>query len=400
MASSKEAGFALRNHDRVAFYGDSITDNSAYCRDVEQFVVTRFPNLDVRYFNAGVGGDRVSGGWMGPVDQRLPRDLFSRRPTIVTIMLGMNDASYYKFDQGVLDAYEKGYQHIVDRLHAEAPGARVWLFRPSPFDDVTRPVIYAPEGYNNVLLRYADYVSDLAKKNQYGIVDQNAPLVDVVARINAVDHETAQQVIPDRIHPGWQGDYLMAEQLLKAWNAPALVSNVVIDGSSGAVEAANATVTDLQKSPALAWTETEAVLPFFIPRKDKIMNLILANSDLDQALNQETLTVRGLPGGSFKLRIDGKEVATLTADQLGSGVNLAGLDTPMFEQSAAVRDLVDKRAELWYQRWRQIDFNLQELKSSRVDAATRALDSLDEELSAREHKLAKTKPHRFELVPV
>ena len=29
-------------------------------------------------------------------------------------MLGMNDAGYRPFDQGLFDTYSKGYQHIVD----------------------------------------------------------------------------------------------------------------------------------------------------------------------------------------------------------------------------------------------------------------------------------------------
>src|SRR5262245_31903124 len=93
-AAQAQLGFALKNGDRVVFYGDSITDNGFYTKYVEAFVRLRYPDMDVRFFNAGVGGDRVSGGWMGPIDERLPRDLFSRKPTVITVMLGMNDGGY------------------------------------------------------------------------------------------------------------------------------------------------------------------------------------------------------------------------------------------------------------------------------------------------------------------
>src|SRR5271165_359861 len=83
--------YALHDGDRVVWYGDSITDNSPYCIDVEAYTVLHFPKLNVRFYNAGVGGDRVTGGWMGPIDERMTRDLFSRRPTVITSMLGMND---------------------------------------------------------------------------------------------------------------------------------------------------------------------------------------------------------------------------------------------------------------------------------------------------------------------
>src|SRR6476620_8688576 len=130
--------FGLKSGDRVVFYGDSITDGAPYTKFVEAFVRLRHPDLDVRFFNAGVGGDRVSGGWMGPIDDRLTRDLFSRKPTVITVMLGMNDGGYQPAKPEIENVYESGYRHIIDRFKKEAPNARVFLIEPSPFDDVTR----------------------------------------------------------------------------------------------------------------------------------------------------------------------------------------------------------------------------------------------------------------------
>ena len=42
-----------------------------------QYVRTRFPQWDVRFHNAGVGGDTVRGGGAGPVDVRLERDVIA-----------------------------------------------------------------------------------------------------------------------------------------------------------------------------------------------------------------------------------------------------------------------------------------------------------------------------------
>ena len=49
-ASPPEAAatpFALRDGDRVVFYGDSITQEGGYGRLVEAFVVSRFPDWDI-----------------------------------------------------------------------------------------------------------------------------------------------------------------------------------------------------------------------------------------------------------------------------------------------------------------------------------------------------------------
>src|SRR6266702_2011539 len=82
---------ALRDGDRVVFYGDSITAQRLYTVYVQTAVRARYPEWNIRFYNAGVGGDKVTGGIAGPIDERLTRDVIARGPTVVTIMLGMND---------------------------------------------------------------------------------------------------------------------------------------------------------------------------------------------------------------------------------------------------------------------------------------------------------------------
>ena len=71
-------GFYLHRDDTVVFYGDSITEQNFYNQWVELYTVTRFPLMRVHFYDAGVGGDRVTGGWADPIDQRLARDVFPR----------------------------------------------------------------------------------------------------------------------------------------------------------------------------------------------------------------------------------------------------------------------------------------------------------------------------------
>src|SRR5215471_16985914 len=60
-----EGPFALRDGDKVVFYGDSITDQRLYTTFVETYVVTRFPGMNVSFVHSGVPGDRVTGGDAG-----------------------------------------------------------------------------------------------------------------------------------------------------------------------------------------------------------------------------------------------------------------------------------------------------------------------------------------------
>src|SRR6266545_1099645 len=135
---ARAQSFALKDGDRVVFYGDSITDQRLYTTFTETYVVTRFPKLDVTFVHSGWGGDRVTGGGGGGIDLRLPRDVFAYKPTVMTIMLGMNDGSYRAFDEKIFDTYRKGYEHIVESVKQNVPGIRLTLIEPSPFDDVTR----------------------------------------------------------------------------------------------------------------------------------------------------------------------------------------------------------------------------------------------------------------------
>src|SRR6266513_559897 len=112
--AQEKSDFQLKDGDRVVFYGDSITDQRLYTTFAETYVVTRFPKLNVSFVHSGWGGDRVTGGGGGPIDLRLRRDVFAYKPTVMTIMLGMNDGSYRAFDEKIFDTYAKGYQHILD----------------------------------------------------------------------------------------------------------------------------------------------------------------------------------------------------------------------------------------------------------------------------------------------
>ncbi len=393
-----QSGIALKNGDRVAFYGDSITDNGFYTKYTEAFIRLRYPDLDVKFFNAGVGGDRVSGGWMGPVDERLTRDLFSRKPTVITVMLGMNDGSYQASKPEIENPFKAGYLHIVDRFKKEAPNARVFLIKPSPFDDVTRAPGW-PGGYNGVMRSYSDYIDGLSQSNGFSSVDFNGPVVQMLEQAKATNAEQSAKIIGDRVHPGAAGHLVMAQQLLMSWGATPIVSAVTIDGITGRTQAIQATVAgmDTGTTGKLAWSQTDRGLPFPLDRKDTNMALVLKSGDFDQKLNQQLLTVKNLAAGNFNLTIDGQLVGTFTAEQLAQGVNLAEYETPMMAQARVVWNAVAQRADMTYQCWRQMEFNLRWADGTKRNAAIAAVHELSDDLVARTRASAKPVARKFEL---
>ena len=389
--------FALRDGDRVVFYGDSITDQRRYTSFVETFVITRFPNLDIRFVHSGWGGDRVTGGGGGPIDVRLWRDVLPYDPTVVTIMLGMNDGRYRAFDQEIFETYATGYQHIIDTLKRQLPGVRITAIQPSPYDDVTRDPRFEG-GYNEVLIKYGEFLSELAAREQLGLADLNTPLVQVLDKANASDPDSAARLIADRIHPGQQIALVMAEALLQSWNAPTIVTEVEIDAARKTVNAeVNTEVSHLSGENSLAWTQMDRSLPMPISSENRLMALVLESSDFTDALNRQPLRVKSLAPGSYRLLIDGEDIGRFNAEELSSGINLAEMATPMMRQAENVNNLTLQRTAIHNARWRQLQVPLQKNQSPELLNALGALDELEATLQHDQRAAAQPKMRKFEL---
>jgi lysophospholipase L1-like esterase len=394
---SAQDSFYLKSGDRVVFYGDSITDQRLYTTLTETFIVTRFPSLNVTFTHSGWGGDRVTGGGGGPIDQRLERDVFPYRPTVVTIMLGMNDGHYQAFDQGYFDTFSHGYEHIVQSLKEHVPGVRITAIEPSPYDDVTRDPMF-PGGYNATLVRYSQFIRELARKEQLQDADLNTSVIEALRAAKEKDPQQAPKLLPDRVHPAAAGHLLMSEALLKSWNAPSLVSFVMIDGADGKLaNAQKATVTNLKTEGALSWDALEASLPMALDPKDRLLRLALDASDYLDALDREELKVTGLKPGKYTLKIDGAPIADYTSGDLANGINLATADTPMLHQALDVHALTLQHNNLHFFRWRTVQVPMANDPFASKEKVMSDLDALDQEIVAKQKSTAQPKPHHFEL---
>lgn len=391
--------FHLKDGDRVVFFGDSITDQRLYTTFVETYVVTRFPNWDVTFVHSGWGGDRVTGGAGGGIDERLARDVIPFKPSVVTIMLGMNDGRVRAFDNQIFEIYSNGYKHIIERLKTAIPGVRITAIEPSPFDDVTRRPLF-PGGYNGVLLRYGKFLEELAPAQGLTIADLNRPVTAMLEKANRADPELAKKIIPDRVHPREAGHLIMAESLLKGWHAPGLVSSVEIDARARrVVNSENTAVINAGFGPSVSWTQTDSALPVPVDMDDEVMALTVKSSDFLDAMNRQMVKVTGLAPGKHTLRADGEEVLTADAGEWARGVNLAGYKTPMWEQAARVHALTLKRANAHNVRWRNFQVPLRYDNLSSLQPTLTAIDGVDADLRREQHAAAQPRPHHFELVP-
>jgi lysophospholipase L1-like esterase len=404
--------FYLKNGDRVVFYGDSITDQRRYTQIVETYVVTRFPNLDVTFVNSGWGGDRVDGGAGGPIDLRLKRDVIAYKPTVLTIMLGMNDGGYKAATVASDETFFAGYRHIVDSTRSALPGLRITAIEPSPYDEVTGPAQVTIDNgisYNQVLRGYGKWIDNYAAQSGLDFADLNTDLVRMLEKAKQLDPEGAKKIIPDHVHPEFGGAMIMAEDLLKAWGAQSLVASVEIEASTTAPQVKKtrgATISDLSAGQGLKWTELDNALPLPFPEWQATwyggtpVRLAIQSSDIASALNQELLKVTGLKRGAYSLKIDGESLGVFNDDELGNGINLSLISTPMTRQAMKVYDLTVAHGDIHVAQWRYAGTSLSEYDFPQAQQATEILDSLEKSVVEKQHEMAKPKPHTFELLPI
>ena len=391
------ADFALRDGDTVVFYGDSITDQRLYTTFAESYVVTRFPKLRVRFVHSGWGGDRVSGGGGGPIDLRLQRDVIAYKPTVMTIMLGMNDARYKPFDEQLFHDFDAGFTHIIQTVKTALPGIRITAIQPSPYDDVTRAPLFDP-GYNSVLVRYSSYLRELAKREKLDTADLNTGVVAALRQANAKDPAQAAKMIPDRVHPGPSGHLLMAEALLKAWNAPAVVTDVALGAQGAVTRTVGTVITEVERTgTSLTWAQMDNALPMPVDWKDSLIQLAADSSDFVQALDQELLQVAGLTAGTYRLAIDGETVGTYSAAQLAASINLAAVATPMLRQALDVAQLTIAHNNVHFARWRTVQVPTQKYALMKTEATMSTMDALEDELIATQRATAQPRMHRYSL---
>ncbi|MDE1180164.1 SGNH/GDSL hydrolase family protein [Paraburkholderia sp.] len=391
--------FFLHAGDTVVFLGDSITEGGAYTVPVEDYVVTRYPHMPVRFINSGVGKDKISGGLAGDMRERLDRDVAAFHPTVVTMMFGMNDGGFRSFDPHALDTFTTGYTAALTTLKTVAPHARLTLIRPSPYDDFTRAQ-WTGGDYNDVLIRYGDQVTHLASQSDATVADLNAPVVSDLRRLAAVQPDVASKLFPDRTHPVPAGGLLLAKALLEAWGATALVSSVDIDARGGvAMSTANAQLRAIARGPALSWDQLDAALPMPLP-DDAMSKVVASTTDFTASLNQQILKVTGLPERRIQLSIDGKAVAVLDAADLADGVNLAALATPMTAQAADVHTLTLAHNSLRMTRWRRVQLVKTAAGVAGYKQALSAIDLAEASIVSLQREIAQPQWHHFELKPL
>jgi lysophospholipase L1-like esterase len=398
-AQGRAQQFALKDGETVVFYGDSITAQRLYTRFVEDFVLTRYPGLHIRFYNAGVPGDKVDGGYAGKMPQRVQRDVEPFQPGMITVMLGMNDGWYGDESPEVDAAFLKGYRELLDALRKAAPNAALTLIQPSPYDEITHGTEFPH--YSRVI---ADLSGDVARiaaeENAAGrsvlLADGHTSLDNALEKAVKQSPELAPLIIPDRIHPRETGHWIMAAELMKAWHVDPVVSSITLNTAGlEATDSHRASATQIEKTATgLRWTQTDEALPLPLDFNDAMTLLLLKISGI-ASLDQQTLRIENLAPGTYQLLIDEKPVAAYSDSELKAGLNLALYKTPMNAQAREIDSIEQERMQLDQARF-ILSANLKKEDAASIAAESKlrqAQDELDAEMRTKLTPAA----HRFEL---
>jgi len=306
---------------------------------LQQYIQCRYPDLKVKFFNAGWSGDRAPGAL-----NRLERDVLSLNPTVVTLFFGMNDGSYTTLNDNILKTYRDGMEGIIKALQAK--NVRVIVFTPGCVD-YDRKKDLGTCDYNKTLEALGNACKELAEKYKCDFVDVHHPMVTFQTEQKA--KQSGYTMIPDSVHPDQKGHLVMARHMLTAFAEPApLLGTVDLNAN---------TAEGLQ---IVSKSENQVVLkgklksfPFWIDP-----NSVAAARDCGMAdFAIPKLIVKGLQAGSYDVLVDGQPVQRGISEQdLASGASM-----PVASPYAKMLyDLVNAKENNYFNAWRNIRLQIQD----------------------------------------
>ena len=200
--------------NRILFLGNSITYRGLYVTYLETFLTLKHPDRQIEYINVGLPSETVSGlseeGHAGgafprpDLRERLHRVLAATDPDLVFACYGMNDGIYMPFEDTIFQKYRDGMEWLFNEV--KASGANIVFLTPPVYDPVR------DAAYSNVLDLFSDWLISKRYTDHWEVADLHWPMKKFLEdqRVEEPDFFLAK----DGVHPGEQGHWLMAREVL------------------------------------------------------------------------------------------------------------------------------------------------------------------------------------------
>jgi lysophospholipase L1-like esterase len=193
---------AVKNGEKIAFLGDSITQGGA--NNASGYVRLVISGLEANGIKATMIPAGISGHKSNQMLERLDKDVIGKQPDWMTLSCGVNDV-WHGANGVPLDAYKKNITAIVDR--AQAAGIKVMILTATMIrEDATN-------SENQQLAPYNDFLRQLAAEKKCLLADLNADMHAALKPGPQHDH----QLTSDGVHMNPLGDRMMARGILKAF---------------------------------------------------------------------------------------------------------------------------------------------------------------------------------------
>jgi len=216
---------AVKNGDKIAFLGDSITANGARPNGYVTLVMDALKKegLDVSHVPAGKSGHRSN-----DMLARLDTDVIGKKPQWMVLSCGVNDVWHFKLRlgkrtfQGVpLEDYKRNITAIIDK--AKAADIKVLVLTSTMIgEDPEREL-------NKNLGPYNDFQREIAKEKECLLADLNKDMQEALRKIPdekgrskmfgepGYKRDIKNKLTVDGCHMNLQGNIMMAKGILRAF---------------------------------------------------------------------------------------------------------------------------------------------------------------------------------------
>lgn len=333
----------LKEGDRLAICGDSITEQKMYSRIMETYLTVCVPQLNITVRQYGWSGEQATGFY-----QRMENDVLRFKPTIATTCYGMNDHRYVPYNPEYGDIYRKTSQSII-RLFKEN-GVRVIQGSPGTVGKMPSWVKQARGSVNDLnlsLLEFRNIGVQLAEEENAAFADVFLPML--IQGFYAQKTFGSDYMISgkDGVHPGWAGQVVMAYAFLKAMGLDGEIGAITFDMQSGKTTATEGHKVISSKSNDIQIESTR--YPFCAAGEPNVDSSIRSGMTLvsfNDELNRFLLIVKNAKSGQYTVTW-GDTSKTFSADDLSNGINLADhfQVNPFSEAFNSVDEAVFKKQE-------------------------------------------------------
>jgi putative heme-binding domain-containing protein len=393
--------FEFQDGDRVALVGDTLIEREQNYGYLEERLTVEFPSRNIVFRNLGWSADTPAGESRASFDfdkpgkgfAKLKEELEVLKPTVVIFGYGM--ASSFGGEAGLL-AFKTNFKHLVETIQSVSTTQQVRMVFLSPIHHEKLPApLPDPAAHNRELEIYTKAIHEIANSSGSHPSTGSGADVQFISLFELLGEDAKRRqsrpLTDDGIHLTAFGYAHMAEAVEKGLGWGANDWDVAIEADGKGARATGAEVFDVTRSK-------DAV--HFTTLDHKLVSPVLMDEKMEES-RACRLKIRGLGSGSYEVRIDGTTVLVASASELHRGVAIA--KGPQFEQAEALRRVILRKNELYFDRWRPQNetylFGFRKYEQGQNAKEIPMFDPLVAEQEETISRLRHPVKHSFEILP-